>query len=464
MTTAKKTSDTPTHDPAVACAKKDNYPLTALPGGNVGCEVNTSTKVTVSIGDSFETALGTVDLSVTKSYSFSAGGSASEPVPKSWNTLGKAGWEIVRDVYAVTQKEVECVTWNYDPTAEVYYCGNLKTLGTPLNFKAYKPANLLVVVLHAGPIPKKLTPHAIPGPSGSANGSFVNAFQAAGEDTLWASDPTGNAGDSGVVMADGTSPSITPVSGGYDIAFQSATNDLTLAGTDGDVDTGLGMMPGTSPSIHGLLTGGYEVAFQANNGDLWVYGTLGTGDLGYGMASKSSPSLTAIGSGYEVAFQANTGDMWTTGVAGTVNFGAAGAMMPGTSPAITGLWSGGYEAALQNTQGDLVTLGNADWTTWSLGMDPGSSPAITFAGGGYEVAVQTNTNDLWTVGAAGDQDWQLGMMPGSSPAIGSVNSTGTAYEVAIQANNGNLWNAVSGGTGGDLYGIELGTNPSIATG
>jgi hypothetical protein len=453
------------HDSAVACAKKDKYPLTALPGGTVGCDASTSKTTTLSVSDSFETALGTVGLSVTQSYGFSVGGFASEQVPKSWTTLGKAGWELVRDVYDVTQKEIECTAWAFDPTAQTYYCpsGNLKTVKT-LSFKAYKPSSLLVVAMHAGPIPKKLTPHAIPGPSGSANGSFVNAFQAAGEDTVWASDPNGDAGDSEEVMADGTSPSITVVTGGYEIAFQSDTNQLTLIGSDGNLSTGLGMMPGTSPSIHGLLGGGYEVAFQSSTGDLWVYGTLGTADLGYGMANNSSPALTVINSGYEVAFEANTGVMWTTGIAGTVNFGAAGVMMPGTSPAITGLWSGGYETAFQNSQGDLVTLGNHDWTTWNLGMDAGSSPAITVAGDGYEVAVQTNTNDLWTVGAAGEHDWQLGMMPGSSPAIGSVDGGGSAYEIAIQANNGNLWDAGSDGTGGNILGIETGTNPSIATG
>jgi hypothetical protein len=301
--------------------------------------------------------------------------------------------------------------------------------------------------------------------SATTNGGFENAFQANTGD-LWSdgyqSAGLANAAGSVLQLASGTSPGIADVQGDNEIAFQGTDNDLWMSGPDGQFDSGLGMMPGTSPAITPLFTGGYEVAFQANTGAMWTYGTAGTEDWNAGMAAGTSPSITWHGgSGYEVALQTNTDDLWMLGDAGDVDYHLG--MQPGTSPSITVTSADGVEIAFQANTSSLWTVGSAGWKDWNAGMDPHSSPSITAAAGGYEVALQTNTHDLWTLGTDGYNDWHLGMMPGTSPAIGSVSSGGAGYEMTFQANNGNLWNAGTDGTGGNVYGMAPGTSPSITS-
>jgi hypothetical protein len=106
------------------------------------------------------------------------------------------------------------------------------------------------------------------------------------------------------------------------------------------VNTNLGEMAGSSPSITMLSNEDPEIAFQASTtGDLWTYNTTtGVGvSSGLGEASGTSPSIAATpGADAEIAFQASsTGKVWkydlTTGVGVNTNLGAA----TGTSPAIT---------------------------------------------------------------------------------------------------------------------------------
>jgi hypothetical protein len=51
------------------------------------------------------------------------------------------------------------------------------------------------------------------------------------------------------------------------------------------------MMAGTSPAITSL-GGGYEVAFQANTGSLWTVGTDSHGAWNLGMMAGTSPAIT----------------------------------------------------------------------------------------------------------------------------------------------------------------------------
>jgi hypothetical protein len=101
------------------------------------------------------------------------------------------------------------------------------------------------------------------------------------------------------------------------------------------VNTGLGMMPGTSPAISVSASGYVEIAFQANNGVLWTVDDAGVGHpTGLGMDHASSPSITALPSGaFEIAFQANTHALWmvTNGVGAAV---PGATMAPGTSPSV----------------------------------------------------------------------------------------------------------------------------------
>ena len=97
-------------------------------------------------------------------------------------------------------------------------------------------------------------------------------------------------------MAAGTLHAVAAVAGGgIQLAYHGTNGDLWVSGPHGPVDTGLGLAQGTSPSIAGLSTGGYEVAFQANGSNtLYVYGPAGTGNTGLGLASGTSPTITAL--------------------------------------------------------------------------------------------------------------------------------------------------------------------------
>ncbi|MGW4731673.1 hypothetical protein ACWEQC_21325 [Streptomyces shenzhenensis] len=149
---------------------------------------------------------------------------------------------------------------------------------------------------------------------------------------------TGTSGtaDWGLGMMKGTSPAITSVKGGYQMAFQANNGILWTTGTLGTYNTGLGMAPGTSPSIQYFLYSGALVAFQANNGTLWTAKASGgeARDLGLGMAPGTSPHITGRlfpdTEGYQVLFQANTTRLWSVGTDGTADLGLG--MMPGTSP------------------------------------------------------------------------------------------------------------------------------------
>jgi hypothetical protein len=261
--------------------------------------------------------------------------------------------------------------------------------------------------------------------------------------------PTGGGGGGG--GAGGTSA--------YEVAFQANTANLWSVGWDPKGDWALGLMEGTSPSITRLSGGGYQVAFQANTGNLWVVGSQGGGDTGYGMMRGTSPAIAGLANGgYEVAFQANTGNLWTVGSdpRGDWKLG----MMGGTSPAITALPGGGYEVAFQANTGNLWTVGSDPRGDWKLGMMGGTSPAIiALPGGGYEVAFQANTGSLWTVGADQRGAWNLGMKGGTSPAITAL--PGGGYEVAFQANTGNLWTVGADQRGDWSLGMREGTSPSI---
>jgi hypothetical protein len=114
----------------------------------------------------------------------------------------------------------------------------------------------------------------------------------------WFSDgrPDRNLGATG---APGTSPAITinpQDTRLYRIAFHGGNHDLwtfDIASNPQAVDTGLGMMPGTSPSATNMSNGGYQIAFQANTGTLWLTGALSK-NTGLQMSGPSSPSITPV--------------------------------------------------------------------------------------------------------------------------------------------------------------------------
>lgn len=270
-----------------------------------------------------------------------------------------------------------------------------------------------------------------------------------------------NLGSTGLGMMPGTSPSIACLAnGGYQVAFQANTGRLITIGTAGAKDWGFAMKAGTSPSITGLKSGGFQVAFQGSDGSLWTVGSAGNKNWKLGMMAGTSPSIAGLaGGGFQVAFQANTGTLWTAGTSGINSWGLG--MRAGTSPSVAGLKAGGYLVAFQANTGVLWTAGTPGVSNWNLGMMAGTSPAITWlSNGGYQIAFQANTSHLWTVGSLGATNWNLGMKAGSSPGITGLKAGG--FQAVFQANTGNLWWAGSLGAGNLNLGMYGATSPAIA--
>jgi hypothetical protein len=112
---------------------------------------------------------------------------------------------------------------------------------------------------------------------------------------------------------------MTP-SGGYDIVFQSSTNKLFLVQVPNPppnggslsftwTSEGLGMQPGTNPSLTILANGTPQWAFQASGtpGSLYV----GSSNQGLPMQEGRSPTILPTPYGWQVAFEySNTFDLW----------------------------------------------------------------------------------------------------------------------------------------------------------
>lgn len=275
---------------------------------------------------------------------------------------------------------------------------------------------------------------------------------------LWTAGPTGWT-NWGVGLAPGTSPSLARLSnGGYEVAFQGFGGALWTIGTAGWTNWGVGLAPGTSPAITALPGGGFEVAFEGFSGTLWTVGNAGWTDWGVGIAPGTSPSIAALAhGGFEVAFQAQGQSLWTVGNAGWTNWGVG--VAPRTSPAIAPLPGGGWELAFQASGGHLWTVGSGGWTDWGLGVGSGSSPGIlALPSGGFQVAFQASGGSLWTVGSAGWTNWGFAMAPGSSPSI--TIQPGSGIIVSYEGSDGKLWTA---GPAGQPWSISLapGSNASI---
>jgi hypothetical protein len=284
------------------------------------------------------------------------------------------------------------------------------------------------------------------------------AFQAS-TGNLWVVGTDGE-GDTRLGMMRGTSPSLAwNPAGGSIVAFQANTGHLWTSGALGAGDTQLGMKAGTSPSVVVNTNGGVTIAFQANTGNLWITGTGGNGDTHLGMMAGTSPSIVAQpNGGYTVAFQANTGHLWLVGAGGIGD--AQMGMMAGTSPSLVAQPNGGYTVAFQANTGNLWTYGVGASGNTGLAMMRGTSPSITApVGGGFTAAFQGSNGHLWVYGASGTRDLAFGLMAGTSPSIAAGARSG--YTVAFEANTGNLWTYGVGGSGDLGVRMMYGTNPGI---
>lgn len=310
---------------------------------------------------------------------------------------------------------------------------------------------------------------AAPASPGGLAGEIAVAFQGSANGLQdWRSD-FGFGRNLGATVAPGTSPAITINPQDirlYRVAFQGGNHDLwtlDITRTPQFVDTGLGMMPGTSPAAVNLSNDGYQIAFQANSGILWTTGSAGTGSTGQPMAPGTSPAIVALANGgYEIVYQDPTGHLAFAGTGFTT---VTTTMAPGTNPSIIPTPNpDNFRIAWQGANHDLFTSGPHGGIDLGLGMAPGTSPSASVAGNNpagtdYEIAFHANTGALWVTGTLGTGSLNLGMMPGTNPSI-TQQPVGPGYEIAFQANTGTLWLAgvLTENTGLPMSG---GSSPSI---
>jgi hypothetical protein len=195
--------------------------------------------------------------------------------------------------------------------------------------------------------------------------------------------------DTGQAMASGTSPSMVPdLTGNFEIAFQGDNGHLKVynTGTGLLTDSGLGMAQFTSPSIALGFNAAdpFEVAFQANGGHLWLWDptTKASTNAELAMAQFTSPSIAVQNypptDPFRVALQANTTHLWLYDPNNNNNTKDVGLpMAPKTSPDIFPWSTIGFEVALQasNKHLDIYDTGGANVDS-ELGMAAQSSPSI----------------------------------------------------------------------------------------
>lgn len=285
-------------------------------------------------------------------------------------------------------------------------------------------------------------------------------------------------------MEAGTSPSVTG-SGGtgwkYVIAFHAAGSQLLWTysssyGSTGGASTGLGMEPGTSPSIASSGSD-YVVAFNAlGSGHLWIYESCAENRSGrcttvayetpLGMEPGTSPSVAETSSGDVVAFHAaHSGRLWFYNTKTKVGQETNQGLEPGTNPAIAGLEHGGFEAAFHAAGvGELYLYSSSNGpASTNLGMEPHTSPSIAKLGTGWKAAFHAaGTGYLWTYDSSGSAtDTYDEMKPSTSPSI-STRIGNSNDEVAIQAIGGDLFTEQYPRIEDSGQGMMAGTSPSIS--
>ena len=218
----------------------------------------------------------------------------------------------------------------------------------------------------------------------------------------------------------------------------------------------------------------YQMMYQAKTGVLSSAGVSDNGASSFSVMAGTTPSVSQLATGgYVAAFQDANGDLIIWGPGILINDGP---MEAGTSPSITATDNDSWEVAYMfaNLNGDFMyTLGPSDGSVVEWGQAaPGTSPAIAplccNGEGAYEAAYQGVNNDLYTAGTMYTGDRGLPMMAGTSPGIADL-SSGQGYMVAFQASTGFLWTVgdPSEQQVGLAYntnlGMMAGTSPSIAS-
>jgi GH24 family phage-related lysozyme (muramidase) len=270
--------------------------------------------------------------------------------------------------------------------------------------------------------------------------------------------------DWGRPVKPGTSPAVTELpGGGVQFAVVAPDGHAWSVGTAEERDTGVVAASGnasigivlplpvidpTVPAPPPPAPADPVVAFHGSDGHLWVNGT----DTGAAMADGSSPAVAVSGAfGPFVAFPGADNDLWVWSLLGSEDRNLP--MMPGTSPAIAVLPTGGVSIAVQSNGGRLLV----DGADTGVDMAAGTSPALAFSPSfGPFAAVQGQDHDLWVWNLLGVEDKNLGMWPGTSPSM-TVTANG-GVSVAFGSNAGELW------VDGANRGVPMagGTSPALA--
>jgi hypothetical protein len=144
------------------------------------------------------------------------------------------------------------------------------------------------------------SPAIVPTPSG---GAFQALWQGA-NNHLW----TTGAGptDTGLTMMPGTSPALAELppennpwfpNGGTEAVFQGSDGhpwDYSAIGGGGSMSNSVSMAPGTSPAIVPTPSGGaFQALWQGANNHLWTTGA-GPTDTGLTMMPGTSPNITTL--------------------------------------------------------------------------------------------------------------------------------------------------------------------------
>jgi hypothetical protein len=260
-------------------------------------------------------------------------------------------------------------------------------------------------------------------------------------------------------MAPGTSPSVIGMDGGdYLVAYVGPDYRVNIWDSDASghvTTTGAQIQAGTSPSMVRTGVNMWEVAFHGQDNRLWVFGQDLAGHAvdasrgGLGLAPGTSPSITylpALYSTISIAFNAyGSNDLWIVPPTAIYAIDHNGGeydthlyMDPKSSPAIVeNAYSSisDYPVVAWNTAGTSRALGTATVGFESLSniavvnrhMAAGSSPSLAMGPVQYPASavptaafLEADTNAVFThLAGAGDTGTPTGLQAaaGSSPAI-----------------------------------------------
>ncbi|HET9117537.1 MAG TPA: hypothetical protein VFN75_05590 [Pseudonocardiaceae bacterium] len=222
------------------------------------------------------------------------------------------------------------------------------------------------------------------------------------------------------------------------------------------------------------MGGAFQVVWQGANNHLWTTGSNGPIDTGGAMAPGTSPSVTTEGSapyrGYFAAFHGSNGDMWwndvEVGAFGPRLLDSGMAMAAGTSPSAGDVVAGNLPTtAFQGSNGHLQLFGethgnNGEFDT-GLAMMAGSSPSLRtnmlydrpgnpLGGNTYYVGYASNTGVLSVYG--------LNEF-GTTVSTDLVQSTG---QVAAAGSSPSLVSALNAVYGGSVVGPAAATSSAAA--